>query len=79
VPSAAITATELDIEAHLDMQAAVQPYVDNAISKTIHIPPACDFAEFADVYQRAYDKGLKGCTTFRPTATTAAVLHASSA
>jgi len=78
-PPAAVVAADLGIEAHLDMQAAVQPYVDNAISKTIHIPPACDFAEFADVYQRAYDKGLKGCTTFRPTATTAAVLHASSA
>ena len=78
-PAAAVAAVDLSIEAHLEMQAAVQPYVDNAISKTIHIPPACDFSEFADVYQRAYDKGLKGCTTFRPTATTAAVLHASAA
>ncbi len=76
-PPATVTAAELSIAAHLDMQAAVQPYVDNAISKTIHIPPDCDFAHFAGVYQRAYDKGLKGCTTFRPTATTAAVLHAS--
>ncbi len=78
-PPTAVTAADLDIAAHLDMQAAVQPYVDNAISKTIHIPPACPFERFADVYRLAYDKGLKGCTTFRPTAATEAVLHASSA
>lgn len=77
VPPAMVTAADLDIAAHLNMQAAVQPYVDSAISKTIHIPPDCDFSRFAEVYRMAYAKGLKGCTTFRPTATAAGVLQAS--
>lgn len=76
-PPEAVSAAALSIDAHLDMQAAVQAHVDNAISKTIHVPTDCDFARFADVYRRAYDKGLKGCTTFRPSVTTPAVLHAS--
>lgn len=78
-PPALVTAADLDIPAHIAMQAAVQPYVDSAISKTIHIPPDCDFTRFADVYQIAYAKGLKGCTTFRPSASTPSVLHASAA
>jgi ribonucleoside-diphosphate reductase alpha chain len=78
-PPDAVAAADLSIEAHLDMQAALQAHVDNAISKTIHVPANCDFARFADVYRLAYEKGLKGCTTFRPTATTAAVMHASAA
>ncbi|HUB12267.1 MAG TPA: hypothetical protein VMB34_09935, partial [Acetobacteraceae bacterium] len=75
VPPATVTATELGIDAHLDMQAVLQPYVDNAISKTIHIPSECDFASYANVFVSAYDKGLKGCTTFRPSAGAGAVLR----
>lgn len=60
------TATNLPIVAHLAMQAALQPFVDNSISKTINVPADTSFADFALVYRLAYDKGLKGCTTFRP-------------
>jgi ribonucleoside-diphosphate reductase alpha chain len=76
VPPALATATELSIAAHLDMQAALQPFVDNAISKTIHVPADCDFETYAGVYASAYQKGLKGCTTFRPHTGGEAVLHA---
>ena len=58
------------------MQAALQPYVDSAISKTINCPEAMSFAAFRDVYLEAYDKGLKGCTTYRPNPVTGAVLVA---
>jgi ribonucleoside-diphosphate reductase alpha chain len=60
--------------AHLDMQAALQPFVDNAISKTINIPENYPFDEFRSLYELAFDKGLKGCTTFRPNPVTGAVL-----
>jgi ribonucleoside-diphosphate reductase alpha chain len=73
-PNGLVTASELPIRAHLDMQAALQPFVDNAISKTINVPTDCPFAEFRQVYDLAYDKGLKGCTTFRPNAVTGSVL-----
>ena len=74
VPDTLVTALQLPIEAHLAMQAALQAFVDNSISKTINVPAETGFAEFAPLYRLAYDKGLKGCTTFRPMAPTAVVL-----
>ena len=62
---------------HLQMQAALQPYVDNAISKTINIPASYDFEEFQDIYKKAYELGLKGCTTFRPNPITGSILSES--
>jgi ribonucleoside-diphosphate reductase alpha chain len=76
VPDAMVTAMELSIEAHLDMQSVVQGAVDNAISKTINIPAETAFADFAPIYRLAYEKGLKGCTTFRPNTERGAVLAA---
>jgi ribonucleoside-diphosphate reductase alpha chain len=75
LPPAFVTAYELTPAEHLSMQAAIQPYVDQAISKTINIPADYDFARFGDLYQQAYDLGLKGCTTFRPNAVTGEILH----
>ncbi len=59
---------------HLAMQAALQPYVDNSISKTINVPEDSPFEDFKRIYDLAYDKGLKGCTTFRPNPVTGSVL-----
>ena len=59
---------------HLDMQAALQPWVDNAISKTVNVPQDYSFAQFRSLYDYAYAKGLKGCTTFRPNPVTGQVL-----
>lgn len=59
---------------HLTMQAAVQPYIDSSISKTINCPAALSFEAFKNVYAQAYDLGLKGCTTYRPNDVTGAVL-----
>jgi ribonucleoside-diphosphate reductase alpha chain len=73
-PGAFVTASELPIRAHLDMQAALQPFVDNSISKTINVPADYPLAEFRQIYDLAYDKGLKGCTTFRPNAVRGSVL-----
>jgi len=76
LPAAFINARTLSPEAHIQMQAAVQPYVDNAISKTINIPEDFTFEAFQNIYRHAYDQGLKGCTTFRPNPVTGAVLVA---
>jgi len=75
VPESFVTARDLPVGAHLNMQAALQPFVDNSISKTINVPENCPFDEFAKTYDLAYDKGLKGCTTFRPNPVTGTVLH----
>lgn len=76
LPPQFVDARSLDAEAHLRMQAAVQPFVDNAISKTINISVDCTFDSFKTIYRRAYDMGLKGCTTFRPNPVTGEVLTA---
>ncbi len=65
-PPTFVTATELSPDAHLTMQAVLQRHVDNAISKTIHIPENYPFEDFQNVYLRAHQLGLKGCTTYRP-------------
>ena len=69
-----VTAAALKPSEHLAMQAALQPFVDSAISKTINCPEAMPFEAFRDVYADAYRLGLKGCTTYRPNAVTGAVL-----
>jgi ribonucleoside-diphosphate reductase alpha chain len=75
-PSSAFVDTRaLSPAAHLGMQAALQPFVDNSISKTINVPRDYHFEDFKEIYQQAYQLGLKGCTTFRPNPVTGEVLR----
>ena len=60
---------------HVRMQAAVQAHVDSAVSKTVNCPEDIDFEDFKEIYQAAYDAGLKGITTYRPNDVTGAVLE----
>lgn len=76
VPDSLETAEAVSAEAHLAMQAALQPFVDNAISKTINLPSEASVQDIADIYRRAWAAGLKGCTVFRPGATVGQVLRA---
>lgn len=59
------SAQNIDIRCHVDIQAAAQRWVDSSISKTINVPTDYPFEQFKDIYMYAYDKRLKGCTTFR--------------
>ena len=68
------TALNIVPQDHLKMQAQLQPWVDNAISKTINVPEDYPFEKFIDLYQLAYDNNLKGCTTYRPNPVTGAIL-----
>lgn len=77
LPAPFVRAGEHSPAQHLAMQAALQPFVDSAISKTINCPQEMGFEAFRDVYVEAYEKGLKGCTTYRPNAVTGAILTAS--
>ena len=79
LPDHFVTAASLPVRAHLDTQAALQPSVDNSISKTIHVPENCPFDEFRRIYDLAYDLQLKGCTTFRPNPVTGTVLSGNEA
>ncbi len=75
LPREFVSARDLPPETHLAMQAALQPYVDNSISKTINIPADFAFENFKNIYELAYDRKLKGCTTFRPNPVTGHVLR----
>jgi ribonucleoside-diphosphate reductase alpha chain len=74
LPPSFIDAGGVSPEDHLSMQAALQPYVDGAISKTVNVPEACGFSDFSSLYERAYALGLKGVTAFRPNPVTGAVV-----
>lgn len=74
-PEAFVTAAEIAPMAHLRMQAALQAFVDNSISKTVNAPETSSPEEFQALFESAYDLGLKGCTAFRPNPISGAVLE----
>ena len=47
------------------MVAAVAPYVDTSISKTVNVPEDYPYGEFQDLYFHAWKSGLKGLATKR--------------
>ncbi len=65
LPDYFISSETINPKAHVDVQAEAQRWIDSSISKTVNIPTDFDYEEFKDVYLYAYEKGLKGCTTFR--------------
>jgi ribonucleoside-diphosphate reductase alpha chain len=65
LPDYFMDSSNIQAKAHVDIQAAAQKWIDSSISKTINVPTDYDFEDFKDIYIYAYDKGLKGCTTFR--------------
>jgi len=66
LPDAFVTAGDLDTDAHLAMQVSMQPFVDNAISKTITLSHDAGFAAVEALFRRAHAAGIKGCTVFHP-------------
>ena len=65
LPDYFITADDITPMQHVDVQAAAQKWIDSSISKTANVPSDYLFEEFKDIYLYAYERGLKGCTTFR--------------
>lgn len=60
-----VTANDISMEDHILMQAALQPYVSNAISKTINAPAATTVEEVEKAYLMAWELGCKGLTIYR--------------
>jgi ribonucleoside-diphosphate reductase alpha chain len=59
------TGDSVSAEDQLLMQAALQPAVDSAISKTIVVPANCTASDVREILVSAFALGLKGCTVFR--------------
>jgi ribonucleoside-diphosphate reductase alpha chain len=73
-----VTALEMSAEAHALMVAAVAPFIDTSISKTVNVPADYPYADFERLYQQAWSLGLKGLATYRPNAVIGSVLSSSS-
>ncbi len=65
LPDYFISADDITPKQHVDIQAAAQKWIDSSISKTANVPTDYPYEDFKSIYEYAYDKGLKGCTTFR--------------
>ncbi len=59
-----VTASQLSADSQLAMLAALQPFVDNAISKTINLSQV-QTSEIEGLFLEAYRLGLKGCTVYK--------------
>ncbi|MFO7276494.1 MAG: adenosylcobalamin-dependent ribonucleoside-diphosphate reductase [Pseudomonadota bacterium] len=68
IPEYFVEAAAIAPREHLLMQAALQPYVDSAISKTITLGRTRARSEVGEIYAAAYELGLKGCTVYRAAA-----------
>lgn len=69
-----VSALAMSAQDHIAMMAAVQPFVDTAISKTVNVPADYAYDSFKDLYLQAWQARLKGLATYRPNAILGSVL-----
>jgi ribonucleoside-diphosphate reductase alpha chain len=74
LPEQFVTALEISALDHMRMVAAVSPFIDSAISKTVNVPEDYPYESFKDLYLEAWRAGLKGITTYRPNKVLGSVL-----
>ena len=65
LPDYFVTAGDITPKQHVDIQAAAQRWVDSSISKTANVPTDYPYEDFKNIYLYAFERNLKGCTTFR--------------
>ena len=75
LPASFVSALEMSARDHMQMIAAVQPFVDAAISKTVNVPEDYPFEDFKNLYLEAWHANLKGITTYRPNNVIGSVLE----
>lgn len=55
---------DVTAEEHVAVLVAAQRFVDSAVSKTCNVDGRMPWDAFKGLYQKAYEGGAKGCTTF---------------
>lgn len=59
-----VVSGDITAEEHVRMQAAMQAFVDNSLSKTINFPEGATVEDVATAYQLAWKLGCKGITVY---------------
>lgn len=65
LPDYFVTAMDLTPEEHVRVQAAIQKWVDSAISKTVNCPAGWTVEQTRQLYELMYRLGCKGGTIYR--------------
>src|SRR5213082_3075615 len=60
---------------HIEMMAAVQPFISGAISKTVNMPEDTTVEDIADAYLQAWRLGVKALAIYRDGSKTAQALR----
>lgn len=68
------TAYNVPADHHLQVQAAFQEHVDNAVSKTVNLPQSASVEDVKEIFLSARDLDLKGITVYRSGAKSEQVL-----
>ena len=68
----------LSKESHLNMMAAIQPFLSGAISKTINLPKTATIKDCEDSYMQAWELGLKSVALYRDGSKNSQVMMAAS-
>jgi ribonucleoside-diphosphate reductase alpha chain len=59
-----VVSQDINAEEHVRMQAVLQAFVDNSLSKTVNFPETATEDDVASVYMSAWELGCKGITVY---------------
>lgn len=59
-----VVSADVSVEEHIRMQAAMQAFVDNAISKTVNAPDTATLEDVKTAYMMGWKLGCKGMTVY---------------
>ncbi len=60
-----VTAHDVPVDEQIEMQAAFQRHVDNAVSKTVNLPANATWQDVLHAFTRSHARGCKGITVYR--------------
>ena len=59
-----VVSSDITAEQHVKMQASIQAFIDNSISKTCNFPESATEEDVAQAYMQAWELGCKGLTVY---------------